>query len=137
MFPLHESGYGARVPIEGDFMELDCESQGYSRAKCESAGQSLLATMGSEASDMDVHLLNDSPSVSRKSTVEKGATEITNGMLNGMSRKLQVKDLSRLWTYVNGGSPPDIECKEDGFTRYKVSADGVVNGLNEAISIPP
>lgn len=87
-------------------MNLDCEfEQGSSKiGDREGANQSLYATRGDgESDDTDVQLLNESPTASRQHT---GAWAPTNQHLHRERTMLKVKDLSRLWAYRNGRSPP-------------------------------
>jgi hypothetical protein len=112
MFPLDKSGYKVRETKEGDFMEMDCEAghDDSQHAPREGPNQSLFATKTSdECEDIGAHILNESPTSAKKESAAwqaNGAWVATNGQVNGVKKVLQVKDLSRLWTYRNGGSPP-------------------------------
>lgn len=103
MFPLKKSGYGVRDSLPGDFMEMDCEmDHGKGQDdKREGTRQSLFATKGDRTNDLDVHVLNDSPVQTRINSWEAPKLQVK---IEG--KKVKVKDLSRLWLYRNGMSPP-------------------------------
>lgn len=113
MFPLDPKGRFAREPVNDDFMNMDIimGGEGRNQEAREGLEQSLCATVGNVTAD--ARLLNARPTSGQ---VERDETQLgTNGSprasvydweRNGNTTNLKVKDLSRLWAYRNGKSPP-------------------------------
>lgn len=114
MFPLDPTRRFVRDPQGGDFMEMDVVVGGDARNRVAREGieQSLRATMGHGEAEATV--LNDSPTFARAETRNERFWPRTKSwfhglvMTNGDTDSVKVRQLSRLWAYRNGGSPPDL-----------------------------
>ncbi|KAH8744182.1 hypothetical protein F5882DRAFT_455079 [Hyaloscypha sp. PMI_1271] len=112
MFPLDPTCRFVRDVQKGDFMDIDVDVVKESSER-ESAGQSLLATKGDAAKHEvdEVFLLNISPTSAMTDKGEgpfwrRAENWVHRDMArNGEMKTLKVKDISRLWTYRNGGVP--------------------------------
>jgi hypothetical protein len=114
IFPLDATRRFVREPEDGDFMDMEIVVDGDASSKRAREGieQSLRATTGTEA-----RVLNDSPTSARTERPEgpiwlrakPWVHELE--MTNGDVEWVKVRNLSRLWAYRNGGSPP--ACQEE------------------------
>jgi hypothetical protein len=112
MFPLDPTCRFVRDVQKGDFMDMTVDVVNENTER-ESAEQSLLTANGNVVNQEldEVLLLNMSPT---SATLDRGEARFwrraehstqRNGVINGKGTVLKVKDVSRLWTYRNGGVP--------------------------------
>lgn len=119
MFPLDASLRFVREAVKGDFMDSDVEVLNGAHSR-ETMLQSELDGCASQERE-DVILLNMSPVSARSDRSEmalwRTATAWSTGSVNNAHETRQgpkVKDLSRLWAYRNGMSPPSEKMSKRG-----------------------
>jgi hypothetical protein len=115
IFPLDPTHQRVRELKAGDFMDMDVVESGgaTSQESREGIDESCLATTGPEA-----NVLNDSPTSARTERLEEPfwprakSGPGNSAMTNGYTERAKVWQLSRLWAYRNGGSPPAFHDEE-------------------------
>jgi hypothetical protein len=105
MFPLDKTRRVVREPKDGDFMDMEVEIRGdtSSTGVREELDESLYATTGS------MEEASKKLSVRRTPDWTKGQRKIFDAIIvdGDPEPVVKVGDLSRLWQYRNGNSPPD------------------------------